>query len=90
MRNWKKDLADITRTNSKKFNTYPDLEVLNNIYRYVETNNYTQMLFNYGKEYVLLCLKYFQEVEDYERCAIIVRQVKNFNQVQGTKIELIV
>lgn len=84
--NWKWDIYALAKDRAADFYMYPDQEVLNTIYRHVRSNNYTQILFDFGQEYIKLCLGYFEKIEDYERCALIMKQVEDFNRTQGTQI----
>ncbi len=53
----------------------------------IEKGNYLQILYGMGSNYVLILLDFFEEMEDYERCAIIRDTIDNHNKISGDNIQ---
>jgi hypothetical protein len=85
---WKTEITAFTKTKEKDLHIFPDEETVKLFILLVETENYEQMLFQLGKEYAEIALQFFQKKEYYTMCALIIRQLGEFNRVQGTNITL--
>jgi hypothetical protein len=85
---WKTEITNFTKTKEKDLHIFPDEETIKLLILLVETENYEQMLFQLGKEYTEIALQFFQKKEYYNMCALIIRQLGEFNKVQGTNITL--
>lgn len=85
---WKADLTKLIQKEAKNLGMYPDSEVLNLVFKCVDTDSYYRITHELGKSYTELCMLYFLEVEDYETAAIIRDEVIKYNKQNGTNIIL--
>lgn len=54
---------------------------LEQVLKYIERDDYNQLLFDYGEVYCLVVLEMFEQREEYETCAIILQQILTHNEV---------
>ena len=59
---------------------------IHKIIRYIQLDNYNQMIFDFGENVCLIVLKFFEENEQYDTCAEILKQIENHNCTVGTQI----
>lgn len=48
--------------------------------------NYTQILYDYGLNVLLIVLKALEHNEQYEECAELVQTIKNISKVEGNNL----
>lgn len=85
----KKITSTITITNVSKYfeskTRYlpqpPQKWDLERVLKYIERDDYNQLLFDYGEIYCLVVLEMFEQREEYETCAIILNQILTHNEV---------
>lgn len=66
----------------------PTREVLNAIVRHLESDRYEQIIYNFpNKNYVAASIKYFESIENYEKCQEIVNFVEVHNRLNGTNVK---
>lgn len=60
---------------------------LEQVLKYIERDDYNQLLFDYGERYCLIVLDLFEQVEWYETCAEVVKQIETHNMVANTNFK---
>lgn len=85
---WKTTITKLLQTRKDNLSIFPDSEVLNLVFKCVDVDNYYQLTHELGKSYTETCLKFFQDIEDYETCAIIIEEIQRYNKQNGTEITL--
>lgn len=88
---WKTDLKTFTKTRSQRLGengVYPDDVVLNRFVDLVEDRKFSQILFEFGKQYLEVALTFSEREEAYLVCGEIMKQLEEYNNVQGDDIKL--
>ena len=57
---------------------------LEQVLKYIEQDDYNQLMFNYGEIYCLIVLDMFEKREEYETCSEILKQIETHNVVTGS------
>lgn len=68
---------------------YPDEQVLSLFADYAYDQNYPQILFEFGKQYLELLLAFHENRSEYEVCGTIIKEVRKYNKNKNTNIKLI-
>lgn len=62
-------------------NYFPeDIEFLE-IIRYTDKNDFINIMNLYGEDYILILLSFVENHQDYETCAEIIKQIKEYNKI---------
>lgn len=80
------------KINVKNFVKYledkPSKEALNSIVKHLESDRYEQIIYNFpDKNYIAASVKYYESIENYEKCQEIVNFVEAHNILNGTNIK---
>lgn len=62
---------------------YYDLEYVQSIIKNNSERKWRQLMLVLGHPYLIFCLKFFEENEDYEDCAMIVNAIRFHNELCG-------
>lgn len=65
------------------FNDLFLLEEKDRILFLIERDNYRQIFYDFSIEHVLKILNYFEEVEDFDTCAIILKEIESIKRTTG-------
>lgn len=80
-------LTDITKhfdSMQQYLPTRPPKRDLEQVLKYIERDDYNQMLFDYGETYCLIVLDMFEKTNEFTTCAEIVKQIKAHNLVTNS------
>ncbi len=53
----------------------------------IEKNNYLQILYGFGYKYVLILLDFFEDRNEFDKCAIILETIENHNLISGDNLK---
>jgi len=67
----------------KKAPDFPNMVECNNILKALQNREITQLIFDYKTETIKCLLQYFESIEYYEMCAMIKKDLDEFNRVVG-------
>lgn len=66
----------------------PTKAVMDALVKYLETDAYEQIVYNFkDKDYIKAAIKYYEDLEDYEKCQQIVNFISVYNRLNGTEIQ---
>jgi len=60
----------------------------NNIVMMLDSGNYLQVLYDYGIKCISLIVAYYEDEDEYEKCAAIKLVVDNYNKSTGKNLNI--
>lgn len=66
-----------------EFNDLFPLNEQQRILRLIQLDNYRQIYYEYDIDHVLKILSWFEGKEDYDTCAIILKEIESINRTTG-------
>jgi nucleoside permease NupC len=89
---WKKDLRAFTESRADRLDEltgiYPTQTVVNKFVAFVDKELFKQIIFEFGHHYLEVALSYLESVENYETCALIIKQLEESNKERKENIKL--
>lgn len=55
---------------------------VNSLLLYLKTKSFDTILYVYGYLFIMELLKYFEELENYEDCQLIINAIKEYNKIK--------